>query len=152
MNYVNVTGEVILSGGAVNSPQLLLLSGVGPKKQLLQHGINVVHDLPGVGKNLHNHVSYGLRFAMNNIDNNKVEDMPPLQQYLSQQNGPMSATGLAQVTAILASNYTTPDDPDMQLFFSGYLAGCRSKDTDQTRYLDIIPVNLHAKSRGKLLV
>lgn len=48
--------EVILSAGALLSPQLLMLSGVGPAAQLRQHGIPVLHDLPGVGQNLHDHV------------------------------------------------------------------------------------------------
>ncbi len=48
--------EVILCGGAVNSPQLLMLSGVGRADDLEAHGIPVVHDLPGVGRNLHDHV------------------------------------------------------------------------------------------------
>lgn len=48
-------GEVILSAGAVGSPQLLLLSGVGPSPQLAEVGIPVVHDSPGVGKNLKDH-------------------------------------------------------------------------------------------------
>ncbi|MBT3930644.1 MAG: choline dehydrogenase [Rhodospirillaceae bacterium] len=48
-------GEVILSGGAINSPQLLQLSGVGPPDLLRQHGIDVVHGLPGVGANLQDH-------------------------------------------------------------------------------------------------
>lgn len=52
---VNATGEIILSGGSINSPQLLMLSGVGPADHLKKLGINVVHDLPGVGKNLHEH-------------------------------------------------------------------------------------------------
>ncbi|MBF6174943.1 GMC family oxidoreductase [Nocardia blacklockiae] len=47
--------EVLLSGGAVNSPQLLLLSGVGPAAHLRETGIDVVADLPGVGENLHDH-------------------------------------------------------------------------------------------------
>src|SRR5207249_4370526 len=41
-------GEVVLSGGAINSPKLLLLSGIGPAAELRRHGIEVVHDLPGV--------------------------------------------------------------------------------------------------------
>ncbi|MSP50626.1 MAG: choline dehydrogenase [Alphaproteobacteria bacterium] len=47
--------EVLLAGGAVNSPQLLQLSGIGPAALLKQHGVAVVHDLPGVGENLQDH-------------------------------------------------------------------------------------------------
>ncbi len=47
--------EVLLCAGALQSPQLLLLSGIGPAAQLQRHGITVVHDLPGVGENLHDH-------------------------------------------------------------------------------------------------
>lgn len=50
--------EVILSGGAFNSPQLLMLSGVGDGAELQQKGINVVHDLRGVGKNLQDHLDF----------------------------------------------------------------------------------------------
>jgi len=53
--------EVILAAGAFNSPQLLLLSGVGPEAALRPHGIAVVHDLPGVGQNLHDHPSVWVR-------------------------------------------------------------------------------------------
>jgi len=48
--------EVLLSAGALQSPQLLLLSGIGPGAELQRHGIAVVHDLPGVGRHLHDHV------------------------------------------------------------------------------------------------
>ena len=54
---VRARAEVILSGGAYGSPQLLMLSGIGPTAHLQQHGIPVVHDLPGVGQNLHDHVT-----------------------------------------------------------------------------------------------
>ena len=53
---VGAAREVILSAGTVNSPQLLLLSGIGPPGELERHGIEVVHDLPGVGRNLQDHV------------------------------------------------------------------------------------------------
>ncbi|MDR7118242.1 GMC family oxidoreductase N-terminal domain-containing protein [Caulobacter sp. BE254] len=56
--------EVILAGGAVNSPQLLQLSGVGPGQLLAEHGIAVVQDLPGVGENLQDHYVTGARFRL----------------------------------------------------------------------------------------
>ena len=54
--------EIILCGGAINSPQLLMLSGIGPKNHLDEFGISIVQDLPGVGKNLRDHPSAFLLF------------------------------------------------------------------------------------------
>lgn len=56
LKFVQASREVILSAGAINSPQLLLLSGVGPAADLAALGIPVVADLPGVGKNLQDHI------------------------------------------------------------------------------------------------
>ncbi|MEV6609596.1 choline dehydrogenase [Kutzneria sp. NPDC051319] len=56
-------GEVILSGGAINSPQLLQLSGVGNAAELSELGIDVVHDLPGVGENLQDHLEVYIQYA-----------------------------------------------------------------------------------------
>ena len=50
--------EVLVCGGAVNTPQLLLLSGIGPADELAAHGIAAVLDLPGVGRNLHDHIEF----------------------------------------------------------------------------------------------
>lgn len=54
--------EVILSAGAFQSPQLLLLSGVGPQHKIAPHGLEMVHELPGVGENLHDHLDYSLMY------------------------------------------------------------------------------------------
>ncbi|MCD4523644.1 choline dehydrogenase [Nocardioides sp. cx-173] len=56
-------GEVILCGGAINTPQLLQLSGVGERGLLERHGIDVVHDLPGVGENLQDHLEVYVQYA-----------------------------------------------------------------------------------------
>jgi choline dehydrogenase-like flavoprotein len=53
---VEASKEVILSGGAINSPQLLMLSGIGPAEHLREKGIHVQVDLPGVGQNLQDHL------------------------------------------------------------------------------------------------
>ena len=60
--FVVDAGEVILSGGAINSPQLLMLSGVGPAEHLKSHGVDVLHDLRGVGENLRDHPNVMLLF------------------------------------------------------------------------------------------
>ena len=57
---LRVNKEIILSGGTINSPHLLMLSGIGPKKELEKHGIPVVKDLPGVGGNLQDHVTVSI--------------------------------------------------------------------------------------------
>jgi choline dehydrogenase len=56
MVEIQARGEVLLSGGAINSPQLLLLSGIGPRAELERHGIPQIHELPGVGQNLQDHL------------------------------------------------------------------------------------------------
>jgi choline dehydrogenase len=53
---VRAAREVIVCGGAINSPQILMLSGIGAADHLRQHGIDVIHDLPGVGQNLQDHI------------------------------------------------------------------------------------------------
>ena len=55
--------EVILAGGAINSPQLLLLSGIGPADEIRRHGIAITHDLPGVGRNLQDHLELYVQYA-----------------------------------------------------------------------------------------
>ena len=57
--------EVILCAGTVNSPQLLMLSGIGPGDVLKRHGIEAIHELPGVGRNLQDHVDCVLAYACN---------------------------------------------------------------------------------------
>ncbi|WP_371224669.1 GMC family oxidoreductase [Roseovarius sp. 2305UL8-3] len=56
--HLGARGEVIISGGAFGSPHLLKLSGVGPADELRAHGIDPVHDLPGVGENLQDHLDH----------------------------------------------------------------------------------------------
>lgn len=62
---VEVRGEVILAGGAFNTPQVLMLSGIGPRHELQRCGIDVRLDLPGVGANLQDHYEAGVVFELN---------------------------------------------------------------------------------------
>ena len=67
MVTVNATAEVILSAGSIGSPQILQLSGIGPAGLLRQHAIPVVHDLPGVGENLQDHLQIRAVFKVNGV-------------------------------------------------------------------------------------
>jgi choline dehydrogenase-like flavoprotein len=64
------TKEVIISGGALNTPQILMLSGIGPQHELEKHGIPVIHDLPMLGQNLQDHCSSSVGIAMKREANN----------------------------------------------------------------------------------
>jgi choline dehydrogenase len=62
--FARAEGEVLLTAGAINSPQLLQLSGIGPAGLLKEHGIDVLHDLPGVGENLQDHLQLRLIYKV----------------------------------------------------------------------------------------
>lgn len=63
VEQARTTGEVILSAGVIDSPRLLMLSGIGPADHLAEHGIRVAADLPGVGQNLQDHLKLSIRWA-----------------------------------------------------------------------------------------
>jgi choline dehydrogenase len=93
---VKASKEVILAAGAINSPQVLLLSGVGPKQDLAKVGVPLVHDLKGVGQNLHNHVAVFINFILN--QNATVDlDWTAATEYMLTRRGPLSSTGISQV-------------------------------------------------------
>ncbi len=89
-------GDVILSAGAVNSPQILQLSGIGPAALLQRHGIEARHDAPGVGENLQDHLqlrcSWRLTGArtLNQLANSMMGKMAIGLEYLARRSGPMS--------------------------------------------------------------
>ena len=114
--------EVLLSAGALQSPQLLMLSGIGPADELRRHGIAVVHELPGVGRNLHDHVDvvqvvdaplqtdlFGLSFK------GLVNVWQGLGQWRRERRG-MLTTNFAEAGAFLRSE-PAEATPDIQLHF-----------------------------------
>ena len=92
---VTASKEVIVCGGAFNSPQLLLLSGIGDKKQLGSHGIEVVKDLPGVGHNLRDHMLVGVRYyctqPVSGVDA-QTEDQ--IELFDTQRRGMLTSNGV----------------------------------------------------------
>ena len=113
--------EVILAAGTIGSPQILLLSGVGPKDQLESHKIDVQHDLPGVGQNLQDHVMVSLWVVSDN--SNKV-GIDPFQvfnpvnhfKYFVFGKGPLTSNGI-EAGGFLRTNVSNKDPykrPDVQ--------------------------------------
>jgi choline dehydrogenase-like flavoprotein len=117
LETVRANREVILSGGAVNSPKLLLLSGIGPADELREVGIDVIHDLPGVGKNFQDHMDAYITAETTPVSFNE-EDRPLRAirgtfQYLLFKTGPLTAC-VAEAGAFIRSG----DDvrsPDIQI-------------------------------------
>ena len=108
--------EIILCGGAIASPQLLMLSGVGPGEQLKELGIETVRELPGVGQNMKNHPSVSLRYRL--VEGNR----PPADAPRNQVGLRFTAEGSAYRNDIQVQPTTSypegPVTPDIRI-------GCR---------------------------
>ena len=113
MVTAHATSEVILSAGAINSPQLLQLSGIGPAALLRQHGVDVVHDAPGVGANLQDHLQIRAVFkvqgvkTLNTMASSLWGKAKIGLEYAARRSGPMSMAP-SQLGAFTRSS---PDQP-----------------------------------------
>ncbi|KAJ8711297.1 hypothetical protein PYW07_008539 [Mythimna separata] len=156
---VGVNKEAILTAGTLNTPQILLLSGIGPKETLDKFNIPTIQDLPGVGQNLQNHVGVTLDFTLTKEP--KVPDLnwDVATEYLLSRNGPLSSTGMSQLTGKVNSRLASAGGrhPDVQFFFGGYYASCgdgvivepRSLDESaEKRHITISAIALQPRSRG----
>jgi choline dehydrogenase len=116
---VRAARQVILSGGAINSPQLLMLSGIGPAEQLRALGIPVHHAMAGVGQNLHDHIyahclaSVDPSFSINRKISSNWRMVPDVLRYLVNRRGLLTSAA-AQVGMFLRSGQHTVT-PDLQV-------------------------------------
>lgn len=116
--------EVVVCGGVIGSPQILLQSGLGDEKELNRIGIPVVNNLPGVGRNLHDHVVYKVKFTTNQSDINDL-NQEVARTYLMYRDGAMSNTGDV-IVGFMQTKYANHPEfyPDIQFGFGGYEARC----------------------------
>ncbi|ALG85722.1 GMC family oxidoreductase [Gordonia phthalatica] len=112
---VRARKEVILSGGAINTPQLLMLSGIGDEAQLREHGIGVVHHLPEVGQNLSDHLVSLIGFAVDGGTLFDAEKPLELVNYLTRKRG-MLTSNVGEAYGFIRSR---PDLelPDIEIIF-----------------------------------
>jgi choline dehydrogenase len=121
-NIVRARREVILSAGAIGSPQLLMLSGIGPKEHLRQFSIPVIQDLK-VGHNLQDHVGLGgLTFVIDepvSFKKTRYQTVPVALEYIINERGPLTTLGVEGV-AFVNTKYanTSIDWPDIQFHFA----------------------------------
>lgn len=114
---VRASREVILAAGAFNSPQLLLLSGIGPAAALRPHDIDVVHDLPGVGRNLQEHAMVVLKFACTTPQSLlAATSLRSLGRYLVLRSG-MLASNICEGVCFVRTSPDLPA-PDLELAFA----------------------------------
>lgn len=153
---LSASREVILAGGAFNTPQLLMLSGIGPRAALERHGIPVRHDLPGVGQNLQDRYEVGVVNRMNfkAWDAYKGATFTTGDaQFREWQRGQCGiyATNGAVLTVIRRSK-TAGELPDlfcMSLLarFSGYYPGYSRVFAEERNYLTWVVLKAHARNR-----
>ncbi len=109
--------EVILSGGTINSPQLLMLSGIGPGNHLQNLGIPVVLDLPGVGQNLQDHLITGVFYECRKpVTLKGANNLVNLLKYLSLKTGPLTSS-VAEAGGFVKSQADLAI-PDLQFHFA----------------------------------
>lgn len=140
--------EVILSGGTINSPQLLLLSGIGPADQLRALGIDVRVDLPGVGENLHDHTMTPIVWAtQGSTDLLEMASPENLALWQDRRGGPFTSNG-GEVGGFMSTNGDAA--PNVQFI------GGPTSFVDHGRFSPPLPnftmnaAVTHPRSRGRL--
>ena len=149
---VSVRRDVILSAGSFNSPQILMLSGIGPGHELVRQGIEVQHELPGVGQNLQDHIdtwvkqrstsriTYGLSLPVLHKNVGHV-----LKWILARRGAFTSNT--AEAGGFVRS-HEGADRPDLQLFFCTTIASAQAADSFFAHGWAMHATDLRPYSRG----
>lgn len=174
---VRARKEVILSAGAFNSPQILMLSGLGPAEHLRQFGIPLVQDMPGVGQNLQDHVSLvALAFLINTTDTISLPTFfapweTAMSDFMNHRKGPFAtASGIEAIAFANVETGAKEGPSDVEFMYSDisaafnaplykYVLGMKDEyssrmyDKYANRYAFMgFPVLLHPKSRGQVLL
>ncbi|EMA55956.1 MULTISPECIES: GMC family oxidoreductase [Halococcus] len=142
--------EIVLSAGAINSPQLLMLSGIGDAEHLREHDIGVRHDLPGVGRNLQDHLFATVVYEATNADT--IDDAAKLRhlpKYALLKRGPLTSN-VAEAGGFVR---TSPDEsaPDLQYHFGpAYFMRHGFDNPEKGSGFSIAATQLRPESRGRI--
>jgi choline dehydrogenase-like flavoprotein len=148
-DVVRAEREVILSAGAIGSPQLLLLSGIGPAAHLSQVAVPVVHDLPGVGANLQDHPYCTLVWESSAAESLYGADKPKyLLEWIFRRSGPLSSS-VAEAFAFVRSTAGLPA-PDIQFHFAPAYFVDHGNEEFEGHAFTIGPALVTPRSRGSV--
>jgi choline dehydrogenase len=143
-------GQVILSSGAINSPQLLMLSGIGPADHLRSVDLGVRHDLAGVGKNLQDHLDVCTLISSHHRGTyDQLSDIVVGLRYLFGRKGPGSSN-IAEAGGFIVSRHAEDDRPDIQMHFVPALLDDHGRNTLPGHGMTIHACALRPESRGEL--
>lgn len=143
-------GNIILAAGAINSPQLLMLSGIGPADHLREHGISSVAHLPGVGAGLQDHLDIcTLMHCTQNITYDKLNELAVGWRYLRHRDGPGSSN-IAESGGFVRSRLATDARCDMQFHFVPALLDDHGRHRLRGVGYTLHACYLHPRSRGRL--
>ncbi len=155
LHTVRARKDIVLAGGAINSPQLLMLSGIGEADQLVQNGITVHKDLPGVGKNMQDHLQARLVYKCNEPTlNDEVRSLFGQAKiglkYMMFRAGPMT------MAASLATGFlkTRPEleTPDIQFHVQPLSAENPGKGADPFSAFTMSVCQLRPESKGEIRI
>ncbi|KAK4336639.1 hypothetical protein RND71_043751 [Anisodus tanguticus] len=132
-HIVHARQEIILSGGSINTAQLLMLSGIGPADHLNSLGIPVIANLP-VGHNLQDHIYTGIHFLVNDgttLHQRKIANIPNILKYFGSGSGPFTSLGGVEGLGFIKTKFTnyTDDYPDFEIHM---VSGSPASDDGQT--------------------
>lgn len=145
--------EVILSGGAINSPHLLMLSGIGPAEMLKKHQISPIIDLPGVGQNLQDHLEFYMQYECKKpitlfAVNNPLKRIAVGMQWFLTRSGLASSSHL-EAGAFVSSNMNV-QHPDLQYHFLPGLVNNHGRDPGDCHAFQVHVGTMRPESKGYL--
>jgi len=146
-HQVQANREVLLCGGTINSPQLLLLSGIGPANHLQDMGIEVAMDLPGVGQNLQDHLAIATAwYCKEKISLASAESIGNLVKYLFMKKG-MLTSNVGEAGGFVKLDPESPA-PELQYHFAPAFFLRHGFDNPEEHGFTIAPTQVKVASKG----
>jgi choline dehydrogenase len=143
--------EVLLSGGAINSPQLLMLSGIGPAGELRRHGVDVIADAQQVGENLQDHLDIcTVQHSRQRVTYDRVNELKAAFDFFLRGHTGPGSSNIAEGGAFVRSRLAPDERPDIQLIFLPVMLDNHGRNRIPGDGYSLHACMLRPHSRGRL--